>query len=281
MNEERSQAKLREEYAKTPVKSKKKRANIKKKLKPRKRGKQRVCFEYEVAKAIARSEGIMSFSQYKRWWRMNTPKRMPKFPQNAYKKEWTGWGDFLGFYNEYTRRPGVVTNGKGKYRSLADARKFVRSLNLRSSDDWRVYTRTGKCPLDIPHRPDVVYSTGKRKEYWLSWKDFLGSGKQALVVSLEDKHDDVQPVLYIAKKPTGAHNIYIINVIPGGKPALIDHLLKVDWLLISAFYTSNAFNHMAIIKSLSTYGSGEVDEYVISNIYDIISELEYALERVR
>ncbi len=274
--EEKAQKRLRELYDKEPADSKKKK-RLKKKIKKRKKGRQRLCFDYETAKAIVRSEGIMSLTQYKRWYQMNRPVRMPKNPQRAYKANWTGWGDFLGFYNEYTRRPGVTTNGKGKYRSFEDARAFARSLNLRSIQEWKDYTKTGKCPIDIPHRPDIVYSGGKRKDYWLSWKDFLGYGIQ----TTSEKIQQVMPVIYIAKRGGASpNNVYIVNVIPGGKAALTDHINKLQVKLICAYYVDIKFDHREFIRKLDPYTYGGIDEFVINNIYEVISVLDDELEKV-
>ena len=280
LNEEKSQERLREMYNKTPKKREKRRKKLETKLKKRPKGRQRKCFEYIIAREIVRSEGVQSMAQYRYWHKMNIPARMPKYPNRAYKKEWTGWGDFLGVYNEYTRRPGVTSSGKGKFRTLAEARKYVRSLGLNGVSEWLAYTKSGNCPVDIPHRPDLVYSRGARKELWISWKDFLGNNKKVLSLPA-DKHSQTEPVIYIAKNRNGGiNNIYIINVIPGGKAALIDHIKKMQCILISAFYTDMNYNHNEILDKLSKYAHGEVDEYMIGNIYDVLSEFEFNLVKV-
>jgi hypothetical protein len=269
--DERGQHALRESYKKTQPNQKKRRANIKQKLKKRNRGKQRRCFEYDIAKTIVRAEGIMSGTQYRRWIQMNHPVRMPAFPERAYKSTWTGWGDFLGVYNTWTRRPGDTSNGKGKYRTFADAKKFARSLNFSTINDWKDYVRSGKCPMDIPHRPDIVYTTGKRVDYWLSWKDFLGYD----VKNTAEKIAEVSPVLYIARRKGSTNaSVYIINVIPGGKVALLDHISKLQLTVIRAFYTNIKFNNREFFASLSKYPYGEVDEYILPNIYDTLDALD-------
>lgn len=278
LNEERAQEKLREEYAKCPPSKPKKKNNLKKKIKKRKKGHQRKCFDYETAKTIVRSEGIASITQYKRWYQMNRPVRMPKNPDRAYKSSWKGWGDFLGVINEYTRRPGTTTNGRGKYRTLEEARQFARSLRLKGMVEWKEYTRSGMCPMDIPHRPDIVYSKGKRKNYWLSWKDFLGYE----ILNTERKIREVVPVLYIAKNPRNSiNNVYVINVIPGGKAALIDHINKLGFNVIAAYYTNKDFDVVGFMKRLPAYTYGNIDEFALSNPFDIISHLDDHLERVR
>lgn len=278
LSEERSQRKLRELYEITPPEKKKKRKSIKKKLKKRKKGHQRTGFDYETAKEIVRSEGIMSCIQYKRWHEMNHPARMPKNPARAFKVNWTGWGDFLGVYNEYTRRPGTVSNGRGKFRNLEDAKAFARSLNLTNIEAWRSYTRTGKCPKDIPHRPDLVYGSGQRTEYWLSWKDFLGYS----VKSTQDIVEQMSPVVYFGRKintntPT---NVYVSNVIPGGKIALNDHLSKMNLKIICSYYINSSFDVKVYIQGLSKYPYGGIDEYIIPNIYDIMELFDERMEKV-
>jgi len=46
--------------------------------------------------------------------------------------------------------------------SFTDARTFVRALNLKSSEEWKKYSASGKRPPNITSRPDRVY-----KEYVL------------------------------------------------------------------------------------------------------------------
>ena len=58
-----------------------------------------------------------------------------------------------------------------KYRSFKEARKFVRSLKLKSGTWWE-YTKSGKKPDDIPPYPDKVY----KNKGWISRGDWLGTG---------------------------------------------------------------------------------------------------------
>jgi len=69
----------------------------------------------------------------------------------------------------------IATNQR-EYRSFNDARNFVRSLGLKSANDWRAYTKSGKLPADIPAGANRTYA----KKGWLDWGDWLGkngSGK--------------------------------------------------------------------------------------------------------
>lgn len=277
LNEEKAREKLRKLYDECSPENKKRKAALRKKLKRHATGPIPRCFDYETAKKVVRAEGIMSLTQYRHWYKINNPVRMPKNPQRAYKNVWTTWGDFLGFYNEYTRRPGSKTSGRGKYRSFEDARQFAKSLNLNSRAQWIEYTRSGICPMDIPHRPDIVYCVGNRKEYWLSWRDFLGYGVQ----TTSEKIDQVSPIIYIAKKYSGVpSNVYLINVIPGGKTGLIDHIYKMQVELVRAYYVDIRFDSQEFIQSLSQYIYGEIDEFIISNIFEVIEFLDNSLQSV-
>ena len=57
------------------------------------------------------------------------------------------------------------------WRSYEDAKKFVRSLDLKNENQWRVYCKSGKKPTDIPLTVARVY-----KKEWNSMGDWLGTG---------------------------------------------------------------------------------------------------------
>jgi hypothetical protein len=58
---------------------------------------------------------------------------------------------------------------KKKFRSFEDARKFVRTLSLRSRSEWKKLAINKQLPKDIPHDPAKSY-----KKEWTNWKDWLG-----------------------------------------------------------------------------------------------------------
>jgi len=101
------------------------------------------------------------------------PEDIPSCPSVVYRdKGWKSWGDFLG--------TGFVALSKKKFRSFEDARKFARSLNFKSSTEWKKYRKgklesKGKKPDDIPTTPDVSY----KNKGWKGWGDFLGTGNIA------------------------------------------------------------------------------------------------------
>jgi|SRR5579872_6642344 len=80
------------------------------------------------------------------------PNDIPANPARPYKDEWKGWGDWLG-----TERIANQTKAK-HWRSFKEAREFVKSLGLKTHEEWREYCKSGKKPDDIPSYPWEVYS---------------------------------------------------------------------------------------------------------------------------
>jgi len=59
------------------------------------------------------------------------------------------------------------------HRPLEQARTFVRSLSMRTADDWRQYCASELKPNDIPSNPNVVY----KDRGWAGMGDWLGRGR--------------------------------------------------------------------------------------------------------
>ena len=91
------------------------------------------------------------------------PSDIPYHPRQTYTSEWKGWADWLG--NGRTTRAYM--------KSFEQARAFVRKLNLKSSQEWKLYSANKlkglKKPIDIPTSPHEVYETK-----WKDMGDWLG-----------------------------------------------------------------------------------------------------------
>jgi len=119
------------------------------------------------AKKFVKSLNLKSVREWSEYLKTGKkPEDIPYDPRQVYgrKKEWASWGDWLG--NDY------VANQKRKYRSFTDAKKFVKSLNLKNWKDWQEYAKTGKLPKDIPANPPHIY----KNKGWKNMADFLGTG---------------------------------------------------------------------------------------------------------
>jgi hypothetical protein len=58
---------------------------------------------------------------------------------------------------------------------LHGGRALARGLGLKSVEGWRVWSKSGQRPSDIPAAPDKTY----RDAGWISWPDWLGNGGKA------------------------------------------------------------------------------------------------------
>ncbi len=65
---------------------------------------------------------------------------------------------------------------KTEFVTYKKARKYVRSLGLKSFKEWRVWSVSGQRPACIPGDPRSFYLS----KGWISWGDFLGTGYVAL-----------------------------------------------------------------------------------------------------
>jgi len=95
------------------------------------------------------------------------PDDIPASPHMSYRDQgWINYGDWLG--------TGNISYHQANWRSFTRARKHVRTLNLKNSNEWRRYCRgklkKGQKPADIPATPYKVYQ-GKG---WKGMTDWLG-----------------------------------------------------------------------------------------------------------
>jgi superfamily II DNA or RNA helicase len=83
------------------------------------------------------------------------PSDIPIHPDAEYSKlGWKSYGDWLGI--------GTL--------SFEEARDFTHGLELKNSEKWFAYCRSGSLPDGIPTDPQRIY----RNHGWVDWKDWLG-----------------------------------------------------------------------------------------------------------
>ena len=125
---------------------------------------------FEDARAYVRALGLKSAKEWQAWSKSGArPHDMPSHPQMTYASSgWLSYGDFLGY-----------DKGKaaGSFRSFEDARKYVRTLGLKSKKEWEAWSSSGARPYDIPGNPNVTYASSG----WLSYGDFLGYAEGKVV----------------------------------------------------------------------------------------------------
>jgi len=130
--------------------------------------------DFKEARTYVRKLKLKNQSEWFLFCKSRRPKDIPVRPDQTpdYAKYWKGFGDWLG--------TGNIADFKRDFRSFNDARNFARSLNLKSTDQWRSFckkemTEKGTLPLDIPACPNTTYNN----KGWISWGDWLGTGNVA------------------------------------------------------------------------------------------------------
>lgn len=118
---------------------------------------------FEDTREFVRSLNLKSDAEWKQYCKSGKkPNDIPAAPQQVYKKEYKGLGDWLG--------TGTIAPFNKKYRPFEDTRKFVRSLGVETQQEWHDWCKTHKRPDDIPYSVDKTY----KNKGWKGWGDFLG-----------------------------------------------------------------------------------------------------------
>jgi superfamily II DNA or RNA helicase len=124
---------------------------------------------FGLAREWARSLNLKSSTEWRARARAGTlPPDIPAAPDRIYRNSgWIGFGDWLGTEN--------IAPWLRQYRPFEEARKFARSLGLRSETEWRARTKSEGFPSDIPVGPAAAYADAG----WAGWGDWLGTGNVA------------------------------------------------------------------------------------------------------
>lgn len=124
---------------------------------------------FEEAREYAQELNLNTVVDWNKYVQLSKkPIDIPSNPHIIYqKKGWISYGNWLGSDR--------IANQKKEFRDFIKAREFAINLNLKSSNDWRLYCKTGKKPNDIPNSPNKTYLNNG----WKSWGDWLGTGRIA------------------------------------------------------------------------------------------------------
>lgn len=234
---------------------------------PRSVGRPRVNLEFYEARELVRNEHLTSVGQYKKWWALNTPSRIPKRPDRAYKNQWVTWNDFLGSNNPF---PCV----KRSFRSFIEARTFVQQQALNTKGDWWEFCKSGRKPEDIPSRPDLIY-----RDDWFTWKDWLGADISAVKRNVEAA-DGVFFILNNAGRPS---NVFQLGITMEGVETIKRAQNAQQFKIIDMFYCDISFDWQGIVEELGRqyWETGRSDEYLIPNIHDFMFQIGDFVEKIR
>jgi primosomal replication protein N len=116
---------------------------------------------FEEARNYVRNLNLKSNKEWYKYCKSgDKPDNIPSTPNKKYKNcGWTNWYDWFGTKIEFEG-----------FLSFEEARNYVRNLNIKSSNDWAKYCKSGNKPNNIPSNPREVY-----KNEWNDWGDWLGT----------------------------------------------------------------------------------------------------------
>jgi len=158
------------------------------------------------------------------------PNDIPTTPGRAYATEgWINMGDWLG--------TGNIASSKRSTRPFAEAKDFVRKLNLTKFAEWISYCAgempdKEPLPLDIPKAPQNVYL----KE-WVSTADWLGSSGRRVIKSRFKGFEDAR--LFARSLNLNSYSDWqkLKHTLPRDIPSTPDQIYKLkgwvgwgDWL---------------------------------------------------
>ena len=123
---------------------------------------------FEEALTVAQSLGLANGKEWKAWCKNGMhPLNVPAHPEDIYKHDgWQGWGHWLGNGNR------DVYKCTKAFLPFPEALAIARSLRLASSKEWRVWSKEGMRPANVPSHPDATY----KHDGWQGWGHWLGTG---------------------------------------------------------------------------------------------------------
>ena len=122
---------------------------------------------YDEVKKIVKELNIISKIDWYRYIKMHDlPDGVSRAPSTTYKNRgWISWGDFLGTGNKW--------DNDVNYLSYEEGKKFLLKYNLKTEKDYYMFIKHNK--INLPLKPNRFY----KNRGWVSWGDFLGTGKIA------------------------------------------------------------------------------------------------------
>jgi len=127
-----------------------------------------ISISYIEAKTILEPFKLTSLSDYHNLLKSKKLTKgitLPYSPARTYKnKGWKDWEDYLN---------AKITNPKDVHKlwySYDKARKFMKTTNIKTRQEWRAYCKKGLKPDFLPSNPDKAY----KGRGWISAKDWFG-----------------------------------------------------------------------------------------------------------
>ncbi len=139
---------------------------------------------------------------------------------------------------------------KGKsYLEYAKARSKVRSLNLKSADEWKKYCYLHtNMPLGVPESPEIVY----RNKGWKNFNDWLGVSSKKISKKKAKKAKSRKKKIIIKSKKLDLIKNYKFSKLASKRlPKAIAAIKLIGNLSNTSSYKYNDDDVKKIFKSLS------------------------------
>ena len=119
-------------------------------------------WSFEKARDYVRKLELKTKNEWMEYSKTKRPNFIPSDPARRYKTEWRSLPDWLG--------NGRVSRLEFKIWSFDKARDFVRKQNLKNVNDWNIWYKSNKRPIEIPSDPARRYKTE-----WRGFPDWFGT----------------------------------------------------------------------------------------------------------
>jgi len=237
---------------------------VKKKGKPGRKGKD--WMPLDEVRVVLADEDIGSRAQYARWWELNKPNTIPKYPNRVYK-DWIGWNDYLGNDN-------VAAVGVKRWRKFEEAMSYIHTMNINSVQQYNKMHKDGEIPDDIPSNPQLVY------ERWATWSHFLGSKVMKRVEAVKMIKEAEVGLLVVCQYKDRPGGVYGVFVVRGGRPELDDIVSEGNLVVMKAFKLEEGYDWKAEVgKHGHQWNDWQArnNEYLIPNVNQLVFELSCSL----
>ena len=120
---------------------------------------------FEEARKLVVRLGLKSVKEWQSYTNSGAyDERIPKNPATSYRKDWKGYGDWLG--------TGTIAAHLKVYPNFDEAREIAKSLGLKSVQEWRSYKNSDSFDERLPKAPERVYEN----KGWDGYAYWLGFG---------------------------------------------------------------------------------------------------------
>jgi len=222
--------------------------------------------DFESARKFVHSLGLKSVTEWNVYAKSpHKPADIPTRPDQSYKKQWKGYGDWLG--------TGRIANFDKQFRDFESARKFVHSLGLKSETEWRDFSKSNKKPLDIPAGPGRTY----KNKGWKGYGDWLGTGRIATFnIQFRDFESARKFVQSLGLKSQTEWKVYAKSDLkPADIPTRPDQSYKKQWKGYGDWLGTGRIASQEIYKNYLPFKEARVQVRALAKKYNLKNWEDY------